>query len=158
MKKYLEQLRRWVDDLQAKIVQIPRRENEQADCLAKATLAEHMIALDNVLSFVQLFLLIDSVNVQEIALKDNWITPLVSYLKNGVLQNGKGAVRKLKIQAAQFVLIKEVLYKRGFSRPYLRCLGPEEVDYVMREVRKGIFGNHSGSRSLVHKLIQVGHY
>ena len=158
MKKYLEQVRRWVDDLQAKIVQIPRRENEQADCLAKATSAEHMIALDNVLSFVQLFLLIDSINVQEIALEDNWITPLVSYLKNGVLPNGKGAARKLKIQATQFVLIKEVLYKRGFSRPYLRCLGPEEVDYVMREIREGIFGNHSGSQSLIHKLIQVGHY
>ena len=71
MKKYLEQVRKRVDDLQAKIVQIPRRENEQADRLAKAISTEHMITLDNVLSFVQLSLLIDSVNVQEIAPKDN---------------------------------------------------------------------------------------
>jgi len=27
-KKYLEQVRKWVDDLQAKFVQIPRGENE----------------------------------------------------------------------------------------------------------------------------------
>ena len=33
--------------------------------------------------------------------------------------------------------------KRGFSRLYLRCLGPKEVDYTMREVHEGIFGNHS---------------
>ena len=52
MKKYLEQVRKRVDDLQAKIVQIPRRENEQADRLAKAISTEHMITLDNVLSFV----------------------------------------------------------------------------------------------------------
>ena len=74
-------------------------------------------------------------------------------MKNGVLPNGKDAVRKLKVQAAQFVLIKNVLYKRGLSRLYLRCLGPEEVDYIMREVHERICGNHSRSQSLVHKLI-----
>ena len=52
MKKYLEQVKRRVDDLQAKIVQIPREENEQADRLAKAASVEYMVILDNVLSFV----------------------------------------------------------------------------------------------------------
>ena len=52
MKRYLEQVKRRVDDLHAKIVQIPRGENEQADRLAKAASAEHMIILDKVLSFV----------------------------------------------------------------------------------------------------------
>ena len=56
------------------------------------------------------------------------------------------------------VLIKDVLYKRGFSRPYLRCLGTEEADYVMREVHEGICENYSGSRSLVHKLVRAGYY
>ena len=74
------------------------------------------------------------------------------------MPNGKEAVRKLKVQAVRFVLIKDVLYKRGFSHPYPTCLGTEEVDYVMREVHEGICGNHSGSRSLVHKLMQVGYY
>ena len=158
MKKYLEQVRRRVDNLQAKIIQIHRGENEQADRLAKAASAEHMITLYNVLSFVQLSPLIDSINVQEIVLEDNWTTPLVSYLKNGVLLDGKEAARKLKVQAARFVLIKDVLYKRGFSRPYLRCLGPEEADYVMGEIHEGIYRKHSGSRSLVHKLIKAGYY
>ena len=52
MKKYLEQARRMVDNLQARIIQILRGENEQADCLTKAALAEHMITLNKVLSFV----------------------------------------------------------------------------------------------------------
>ena len=64
---------------------------------------------------------------------------------DGVLPDGKEAARKLKIQAVRFVLIKDVLYKRGFSRLYLRCLGPEEADYVMKEVHEGICGNHLGS-------------
>ena len=77
---------------------------------------------------------------------------------NGVLPNGKKAARKLKVQATRFVLIKDVLYKRGFSRPYLRCLGNEEADYVMREVHEGICENHSRSRSLVHKLVRAEYY
>ena len=65
MKLYLNQMKKRVDDLQAKIIQIPRRENEQADRLAKTTSAEHMITHGNVLSFVQLSPLINSGNVQE---------------------------------------------------------------------------------------------
>ena len=75
-----------------------------------------------------------------------------------MLLDGKEAARKLKVQAARFVLIKDVLHKKGFSRPYLRCLGFEEVDYVMREVHEGICGNHSRSWLLVHKLIRVEYY
>ena len=117
-----------------------------------------MTVPSNVLFFVQLSPLIDFVDTQEIDSENNWATPLVFYLKNGILPNGKEAARKLKVQAAWFVLIKDVLYKRGFSRPYLMCLGTKEADYVMREVHEGICGNHSGLRSLVHKLIRVGYY
>ena len=75
-----------------------------------------------------------------------------------MLSDGTDTARKLKVQASRFILIKDVLYKRGFSRPYLRCLVPEETKYVMREVRKGIFRNHLGAKSLVHKLIRAGYY
>ena len=95
-----------------------------------------MIILGNVLSFVQFYPLIDPDDVQEIGSESNWTTPLVSYLKNGVLPYGKEAARKMKVQAARFILIKDVLYKRGFSRPYLRCLGTEEADYAMREIHE----------------------
>ena len=83
---------------------------------------------------------------------------MISYLRTGLLPDGKEATRKLKFQALQFVLIKDVLYKIGFSLPYLRCLSHEETDYVMREVHEGIYGNHSGARLLVHKLIRARYY
>ena len=56
-------MKRRVDDLQAKIFQIPRGENKQADHLAKAASAEHMIVPDKVLSFVQFSPLINLVDV-----------------------------------------------------------------------------------------------
>ena len=118
-----------------------------------------MLVPNQVLSFVETSSLIDGgTSVQEIGIENNWTVPLISYLKNGMLLDGKDAVRKLKVQASRFVIMKDVLYKRGFSHPYLRCLVPEEVEYVIREVHEGICRNHSGAKSLVHKLIRAGYY
>ena len=125
----------------------------------KVASAERMLVPNQVLSFVQISPLIDSgTNVQEVDSESNWTTPLISYLKNGMLLDRKDAAKKLKVQVSRFILIKDVLYKRGFSRPYLRCLVPEKAKYVMREVHEEICRNHSGVRSLVHKLIRVGYY
>ena len=57
------------------------------------------------------------------------------------------------MQPSHFVLMGDVLYKKGFSHLYLKCLVPDEVDYFMREAHEGVYGNHSGAWSLVHKLI-----
>ena len=57
-----------------------------------------MLVPNQVLSFVQISSLIDEVpSVQEIGTESNWTTPLVSYLRNGMLLNGKDAARKLKV-------------------------------------------------------------
>ena len=43
------------------------------------------------------------------------MTPIVIYLKDGRLLEDKNETRRLRIKAAKYVLINEVLYKRGFS-------------------------------------------
>ena len=159
MKKYLEELKNRIGSLEVRFIQIPREGNECADRLAKAASTEFMIAPKQVLSFVQISSLIDDeANVQEINSEMNWTMPLIANLRSSTLPDGKDAARKLKVQVSRFVLIRDVLYKKGFSRPYLRCLSHDEADYVIREVHEGICGNHSGARLLVHKLIQAGYY
>ena len=79
-------------------------------------------------------------------------------MKDEKLLEGKDKAKKLKLRSARYVLINELLYKRGFSQPYLRCLAPDEVNYVLREVYEGACGNHSGARSLIHKVIRAGYY
>ena len=86
------------------------------------------------------------------------MTPIVSYLKDGRLLEEKDEAKKLKVRSARYVLMNEVLYKRGFSQPYLRCLAPDEANYVLREVHEGACGNHSGARSVVHKVIRARYY
>ena len=123
MKKYLEEVKNRIGSLEVRFVQIPREENECADRLAKVASAEFMIAPKQVLSFIQISSLIDDeANVQEINSKVNWTTPLITYLRSSTLPNGKDAAKKLKVKTSQFVLIRDILYKRGFSRPCLRCL------------------------------------
>ena len=159
MKKYLEEVKNRIDSLEVKFVQIPKEENECADRLAKAASAEFMIPSEQVLSFVQISSLIDDkANVQEVNSDKNWITPFIAYLRSGILPDGRGTARKIKVQASRFVLIRDVLYKRGFSRLYLRCLSHDEADYVMKEVHEGICGNHSRAQSLVQKLIRAEYY
>ena len=101
---------------------------------------------------------IDFPKVQQIENKGNWMTPIVTYLKEGRLLEEKDEARKVRVKSARYVLINEVLYKMGFSQPYLRCLGPEKANYVLKEIYEGACGNHSGARSLVHKVIRAGYY
>ena len=85
------------------------------------------------------------------------MTPIVAYLNDGRLLEERDEARKLRIRSTKYVLIDEVLYKRGFSQPYLRCLALDEANYVLREVHEGACGNHSGPRSLVHKVVRAGY-
>ena len=140
---------------EANFVQIPREENVEADVLAKEALATKPI---NEFDEVQYVPSIDLPEVQQIEDRENWMTLIVSYLKDGKLPEGKDEAKKLKVRAARYILIDEVLYKRGFSQPYLRCLTSDEANYVLREIHEGACGNHSGARSLIHKVVRAGYY
>ena len=101
MKRHLEEVKFRIGNLEVKFVQIPKEENECADHLAKAASSEFMLVPKQVLSFVQVSSLIDDgMNVQEVDSECNWITPLISYLRTGVLLDGKDTARKLKVQTS----------------------------------------------------------
>ena len=51
---------------------------------------------------------------------------------------------KLKVKVVRYILIDNILYKKSFSLPYLKCLGQDEVEYALREIHEGIYGQHLG--------------
>ncbi|XP_030963816.1 uncharacterized protein LOC115984981 [Quercus lobata] len=140
---------------EAKEDRMKKEENVEADTLAKEASANE--ALDDI-DGVHYMPSIDLPELMQIEGEGNWMTPIVSYLKDGRLPEEKDEARKLKVKSARYVLMDEVLYKRGFSQPLLRCLAPDEANYMLREVHEGACGNHSGARSLVHKVIRSGFY
>ena len=74
------------------------------------------------------------------------------------LPEGKDEARKLRVRVTRYFLMDEVLYKRGFSQPHLKCLAPDEANYMLWKVHEGAYGNHSGARSLIHKVFRAGYY
>ena len=58
---------------------------------------------------------IDFPEVHQIEGKENWMTPIISYLKDRTLPEGKDKARKLRVRSAKYILMNEALYKRGFS-------------------------------------------
>ena len=128
---------------EANFVQIPKEENVKADTLAKeASTNEAMDEFDE----VQYMPSIDLPEMLQIEGEENWMNSLVSYLKDRRLLEGKDEARKLRVKSARYILMDEVLYKRGFSQPFLRCLASDEANYVLREVHEGACSNHSGAR------------
>ena len=113
MKKYFNQVRHLVKRFkEASFIQVLREENIKVDTLAKeASVNDSMDEFDE----IQYMPSIDLPEVQQIEEEESWMTPIVAYLKDGRLPEGRHEVKKLRIRSARYVLIDEVLYKRGFS-------------------------------------------
>ncbi|GJS49249.1 reverse transcriptase domain-containing protein [Tanacetum coccineum] len=65
------------------------------------------------------------------------------YLKEGTLPEDKKEASKLHIKARQYELWEGVLYRRSFLKPWLRCVGPVQADYVIREIHEGSCSMHA---------------
>ena len=96
--------------------------------------------------------------VLKIKEQDEWMTPIVHYLKEGWLTEDKTEAKKKQIRAARFFIIDNVLYRRGYSLSYLRCASSKEADYVLFEIHEGICGNHAWARSLARKALKARYY
>jgi ribonuclease HI len=156
MKKYLTTVKTLLAHFKkVELLQIPREDNVAADRLAR--LASSGIEIDGFIE-IQGRPSTEEEIVNSITINTTWMSPIIRYLKEGTLLTDRTEAHKLRIRASHFRLLGGILYKMGFSRPHLRCLSPEEANYVIREVHEGICGNHSGARSLAHKLTRAGYY
>ncbi|XP_073317256.1 uncharacterized protein [Primulina huaijiensis] len=63
---------------------------------------------------------------------------------------------KIKKQAPKFVILNDVLYRRSYQGPLLKCLSENEVEYVLREIHEGRCGEHLGGTALARKIILAG--
>ena len=57
-------------------------------------------------------------------------------------------------KALRYVIVNEKLYKRSFNIPFLLCLHPEDVNYVLGEIHEGVCGNHPRIKTMSHKVLK----
>ncbi|KAA3465902.1 protein NYNRIN-like [Gossypium australe] len=87
------------------------------------------------------------------AQKETWMTPIIR-----TVQGEQDNQDRKELAKPRYTFLEGVLYRKGFLYPLLRCLSPPEVEYVMREIHKGIYCNHLGGRLLAQKIFRQGYY
>ncbi|GJY86410.1 reverse transcriptase domain-containing protein [Tanacetum coccineum] len=87
-----------------------------------------------------------------------WMTPIIEYLRDETLPDDRKEASKLRIKARQYELLDWILSRRSFLKPWLRCVGPLQADYVIREIHKGSCSMHARPRSVVAKAMRSRYY
>ena len=102
---------------------------------------------------------VDSDMVCTMSLVASWMDPLMAYLRDDQLPEDQKKADIVKRKAPGYWLSKEgSLYKRSFSGPYLLCVHPDLVDNLLYEIHEGIYGSHTGGRSLAHRAMSQGYW
>ena len=159
MQKYLKLMNQLVQEFdQVDFTQIRRRQNSEADEVARQASSEEGTSLLNLKVEVQRHLSIEELHTFMIQKQTSWMNPIISFLQDGRLPIGTNEAREAMKRAARFTVLNDTLYKRGFSMPKLRCVEEDGAKYILEEVYEGICGDHTGSRSLVSKIIRTSYY
>ena len=139
-------------------MQIPQAKNSEANFLARLASSDDYNVTSELCVEIRGQSSTKGEQIMKIKERDEWMIPIIRYLKEGLLPENKTKARKIQIKAACFIIIDDILYRRGYSLSYLRCASLEEADYVLREIHDGNYGNHAGVRSLAGNALKVGYY
>ena len=75
-------------------------------------------------------------------------------LEKDILLEEKSETEKARRKAHWFWLFEDrKLYKRSFFGPYLLCVHPEASESLLKEFHEGVYGSHTGGRSLSHRAL-----
>ena len=84
---------------------------------------------------------------------------IMQFLKEDILPEEKIETDKIRKKATSYWLSEDSkLYWRSFSGPYLLCVHPDQTESLLEEMHEGIYGSHTGGRSLPHRAITQGYW
>ncbi|RDX63121.1 rnhA, partial [Mucuna pruriens] len=126
------------------LLHVPRDQNERADLLAKLSSTKRRGLQRSTIYESLNTPTIDRLEVQHNEEKGTWMDPIIEYLKSEKLPEDPTGSFRMKKGASKYTLVKQRLYRRGFSYPLLRCIDGDEVLYIIQEVHEGICGTHIG--------------
>ncbi|GJZ16259.1 reverse transcriptase domain-containing protein [Tanacetum coccineum] len=142
------------------IKNIPRNQNQKADMLSKLD----SVAFNHLMKEILVEVLnAKSVDIQEVSTiveeeEDNWITPIIKCLEEGIWPTNENEVGTLRMKIGQYVVEDGVLFKKSYLSPMLGCVGSLQENYIIREVQERACGMHVGARSVVAKIVKQGYY
>ncbi|XP_022642973.1 uncharacterized protein LOC111242702 [Vigna radiata var. radiata] len=150
--KYFHRATSLVETFEKVVIQhIPREQNTRADMLSKLSSGKEKGQLTTVIHQVLLQPFVECYAITSAS--NDWQDEIRRLIKRQEDELSVDSSESKKI--ARFIIIGDDLYKRGFSTPLLKCLSPEEAQYVMNELHNGVCGFHSGRRTLKARILRA---
>ncbi|XP_016205112.1 uncharacterized protein LOC107645570 [Arachis ipaensis] len=156
LQKYLERVKELSKQFEEVTIQhVPRERNTRADLISKLTSTKP--GTGNC-SLIQGITKESAVTLHLTKISPSWMDHITDFLENGKLPEDEKKAKVLRREAAKYTVIRDQLFKKGLSQPLLKCLHPDQTDYVLREVHEGCCGHHIEGKALARKLIRAGYY
>ncbi|XP_021764709.1 uncharacterized protein LOC110729288 [Chenopodium quinoa] len=140
------------------VQQVRRSSNHQADALSKLASLASCETPRSVFWEVKERRSIDAKPVHIIDRISTWMDGIISYRKDSLLPADPKKSWLVKKRAAWFEMKQGELFKKGFVKPYLKCITPEKGHDVLDDLHQGKCNSHIGGRALAEKAARLGYY
>ncbi|XP_071688610.1 uncharacterized protein [Rutidosis leptorrhynchoides] len=151
MQKYLQLLKETAAQFEHfELAQVPRSQNKKADALSKlAALTfshfQKQVWVEELPSkSIESDLMVASVTEEQ----PNWMEPILKYIRSNILPEDSREARSVRERAPMYIIQDDILYRKLYCGPMMRCVGPIEAEMIVEEVHNGTCALHSGSYKL----------
>ncbi|XP_071714772.1 uncharacterized protein [Rutidosis leptorrhynchoides] len=142
------------------LAQVPRSQNKKADALSKVAALtfshfQKQVWVEELPSkSIYNDLMIASVEEEQ----PNWMEPILQYIRNNVLRNDKREAHLVRERAPMYIIQNDILYRKSFCGPMMRCVDPIEAEMIVDEVHNGSCTLHSGYKTIAAKIMRMGYF
>lgn len=77
------------------------------------------------------------------------MTPIKAFLEDGKLPGAEVDTIRIRRVVSNYLIMNGLLYKKGYSTPYLICVVSPDNDRILRELHEDYAACHEGASSLV---------
>nr|GEV12308.1 reverse transcriptase domain-containing protein [Tanacetum cinerariifolium] len=161
MAKYLEKSKELAASFKKfSIKNVPQNQNQKAGVLSKLASVAFNHLTKEILVEVLSAKSVEAREVNSIVEEeeDNWMTPIIKCLEEGIWPKDENEARAIQMKISQYVIEEGILFKKSYFALMLRCVGPLQANYIIRGVHEGACGMHAGARSVVEKIMRQGYY
>nr|GEU58485.1 hypothetical protein [Tanacetum cinerariifolium] len=157
-KKYKEkalEMIRCFNDFQ--INHIPREENRKVDALSRLAAVQCEGLTKGVLIEELNERSMDTTEVNAVIEEAarTWMTPIREYIENKILPEDATKARTIQEKSRNYTIVEGILYRKSYLGPLLRCIGLQQVKYLIKKIHMGSSGMHDRPRRAVHKAMNA---
>lgn len=91
-------------------------------------------------------------------IEGDWHDLFLAYLRSGTLPEDKVESQRLEIKVRAYLFVDDELYRRGGITILMKCISTTEGLELLKEIHRGICGNHASAKTLVGKVFRQGFY